>query len=59
MSVDGIRRKASDRRFENGNAYILEERDQRGVVVGSYVLDPSKVKVPLAPGGDLYYEIRG
>jgi HK97 family phage portal protein len=41
-----------------GNAYILKERDQRGVVVGLYVLDPSKVKALVAPNGDVYYEIR-
>lgn len=41
----------------NGNAYILKERDNRGVVVALYVLEPSKVKVLVAPNGDVYYEI--
>lgn len=41
-----------------GNAYILKERDLRGVVVAMYVLDPSKVKPLVAPNGDVYYEIR-
>lgn len=42
----------------HGNAYILKERDGRGVVVEMYVLDPTKVKPLVAPNGDVYYEIR-
>ena len=41
----------------NGNAYILKTRDQRGVVVGLYVLDPTRVKVLVTPSGDIYYEV--
>jgi HK97 family phage portal protein len=42
----------------NGNAYILKERDNRGVVVAMYVLDATKTKPLVAPNGDVYYEIR-
>lgn len=42
----------------SGNTYILKERDNRGVVVAMYVLDPSKVKPLVAPNGDVYYEIK-
>jgi HK97 family phage portal protein len=42
----------------SGNTYVLKERDQRGVVIGMYVLDPSKTKPLVAPNGDVYYEIR-
>lgn len=42
----------------HGNTYVLKRRDQRGVVVEMYVLDPSRVKVLVAPNADVYYEIR-
>jgi HK97 family phage portal protein len=42
----------------SGNTYVLKERDLRGVVIGMYVLDPSKTKPLVAPNGDVYYEIR-
>jgi phage portal protein BeeE len=35
----------------HGNAYILKERDNRGVVVALYVLDPHRVKPLVAPDG--------
>jgi HK97 family phage portal protein len=41
-----------------GNAYVLKERDQRGVVVALYVLDPCKVTPLIAPNGDVYYDLR-
>jgi HK97 family phage portal protein len=41
-----------------GNAYILKERDNRGVVVAQYVLDPSLVKVLVADNGDVYYQLQ-
>jgi len=40
-----------------GNAYILKERDQRGVVIALYVLDPAKVTPLVAPDGDVYYQL--
>jgi HK97 family phage portal protein len=42
----------------HGNAYVLKERDQRGVVVGLTVLNPQKVVPLIAPNGDVYYELR-
>lgn len=41
-----------------GNTYVLKERDQRGVVTSLYVLDPCRVKVLVAPDGDVYYELQ-
>lgn len=42
----------------HGNTYVLKRRDNRGVVIELYVLDPSHVKVLVAPNADVYYEIR-
>jgi HK97 family phage portal protein len=39
----------------HGNTYILKERDARQVVIGLYVLDPTKVKPLIAPDGAIYY----
>jgi HK97 family phage portal protein len=41
-----------------GNTYVLKQRDQRGVVVALYVLDPCRVKPLVAPDGGVYYELR-
>lgn len=41
----------------NGNAYILKERDGRGIVVAMYVLDPCRCKPLIAPDGSVYYEL--
>ena len=41
----------------NGNAYILKERDNRGVVVALYVLEPSKVRAYVSPDGSIFYSI--
>ena len=40
-----------------GNTYVLKERDARNVVIGRYVLDPSKVRPMIAPDGAVYYEL--
>lgn len=40
-----------------GNAYILKERDNRGVVVKLYVLDPRVVLPMVTDTGDVYYQI--
>jgi HK97 family phage portal protein len=42
----------------HGNAYVLKERDQRGVVVALTVLDPQRVTPLVSPRGDVYYELR-
>ena len=41
----------------HGNVYALKERDNRGVVVALYVLDPNRVKPLVAPDGDVFYEL--
>ena len=41
----------------HGNTYVLKQRDERGVVVALYVLDPSKVKPLVTPDGAVYYEL--
>ena len=41
----------------NGNTYVLKERDQRGVVVALYVLNPWRVKVLVAPDGSVWYDL--
>lgn len=41
-----------------GNAYVLKERDNRGVVVRLYVLAPDRVKPLVADDGSVFYELR-
>ena len=41
----------------HGNAYILKERDQRGIVTALYILDPSRVRPLVADDGSIYYEL--
>ena len=41
-----------------GNAYVLKQRDERGVVSALYVLDPARVSVLVAPDGAVYYALR-
>lgn len=40
-----------------GNAYVLLQRDGRGVVVAMYVLDPSRVQVMVAASGAVFYTL--
>lgn len=40
-----------------GNTYALKVRDDRRVVTSLYLLDPSRVKVLVAPDGSVYYEL--
>lgn len=40
-----------------GNAYVLKERDARGMVVAMYVLDAQRVTPMVTTGGDVYYKI--
>lgn len=42
----------------HGNAYILKQRDIRGVVVALYVLDPTRVTPLVTPSGDVYYQLK-
>lgn len=45
-------------KLTQGNAYVLKQRDQRGVVTALYLLDPSRVIPLVTPDGGVYYEIR-
>ena len=40
-----------------GNAYVLKERDSRGIVVALYLLDPSRISVLVAPDGSIFYRL--
>lgn len=40
-----------------GNAYMLKERDGRGVVVRLYVLDPTKVQARYTDAGQVFYAL--
>jgi HK97 family phage portal protein len=42
-----------------GNAYVLLRRDNRGVVIGMYLLDPNRVRPMVAPDGEVFYELQG
>lgn len=49
-------------KLTHGNAYALKRRDNRGsvgrgVVNGLYILDPTRVKLLMAPDGDYFYEL--
>lgn len=51
-------------KFSTGNTYVLKKRnnrggDGRGNVVAMYVLDPKRVRVQVAPNGDVYYALSG
>ncbi len=42
----------------HGNAYVLKQRDNRGVVIAGYVLDPTRVTPLVATDGSVYYELK-
>jgi HK97 family phage portal protein len=44
-------------KLQRGNAYILKERDGRGVVVRLYVLDPTLVTPLVSDDGSVFYEL--
>jgi len=41
-----------------GNTYVLKQRDNRGVVIALYILDPTRVQPLVAPDGSVYYQVR-
>jgi phage portal protein BeeE len=45
-------------KLAHGNTYVLKERDNRGVVVGLYVLDPTWVIPKVAADGAIYYQLK-
>ena len=42
----------------HGNTYVLKERDDRGLVIALYVLDPTQVQVLVAPDGSAWYSLQ-
>lgn len=42
-----------------GNAYVLKERDGRGIVRAMHVLHPDKVLPMVSDEGDVYYQLSG
>lgn len=44
-------------RLLHGNTYVLKQRDNRRVVTAKYVLDPTRVKVLVAPNGEVFYSL--
>jgi HK97 family phage portal protein len=44
-------------KLTRGNMYALKERDARGVVIGLYVLDPTRVKPLVTSDGGVYYQL--
>lgn len=45
-------------KLTHGNTFILKQRDERGNVVGLYVLDPSKVVPAVSDAGEVYYMLK-
>lgn len=45
-------------KLQNGNTYVLKQRDGRGVVVALYVLDPNRVRPLVADDGSVFYAIK-
>jgi HK97 family phage portal protein len=41
----------------HGNTYVLKQRDNRGVVVALYILDPYRTRPLVAPDGSVYYQV--
>lgn len=44
-------------KLQFGNTYILKQRDLRGVVIGMYILDPTRVTPLVTQRGDVYYQL--
>lgn len=41
----------------HGNVYVLKQRDERGVVIKLYVLDPERVMPMVSDSGDVFYQL--
>jgi HK97 family phage portal protein len=44
-------------KLTHGNTYVLKRRDNRRVVNGLFILDPTRVKLLQAPDGSYFYEL--
>lgn len=42
----------------SGNTYVLKQRDNRGVVIKEYVLDPQRVTPMVADDGSVFYQLQ-
>lgn len=42
-------------KLTHGNTYVLKVRDNRGIVIAMYILDPTKVEPLVADNGDVFY----
>jgi HK97 family phage portal protein len=45
-------------KLTNGNTYVLKRRDDRGVVIELYVLDPERVLPMVSDAGFVYYQLQ-
>jgi HK97 family phage portal protein len=44
-------------KMTRGNTYVLKERDDRGVVIALYVLDPTRIMPMVTADGEVYYQL--
>lgn len=42
----------------HGNTYAIKQRDNRGVVVALYILDPKRVQPMVSESGDIFYQLQ-
>ena len=45
-------------KLTHGNTYVLKIRDNRGIVLAMYILDPTRVEPLVADNGDVFYRAR-
>lgn len=45
-------------KLTRGNAYALKVRDQRGIVIELYILDPGRVTPLVSESGDVFYQLK-
>lgn len=45
-------------KLTRGNTYVLKQRDNRGIVVAMYVLDPHRTRPMVSDDGSVFYELR-
>lgn len=44
-------------KLQQGNTYVLKQRDARGIVTALYILNPHRVTPKVAPDGAVYYDL--
>jgi HK97 family phage portal protein len=44
-------------KLTQGNTYVLKKRDNRGVVIDLYILDPERVMPMVSDAGEVYYQL--